>query len=222
MAIRSTQHQGTGEAGEVRIGLWGFCALGAENTGLTDFGACSKPAYGYDPAPFLAVVTGQQDLVKIAFTTLTYILIIHPIVAALTLMALAPSLFVRHKWARIFSLVMIIISAILSTVVFGIDFTIVTVAMAGVRQYLGETSEVAVFYGREVWMSLAAVILLWVAVVADSAVSCFCCGRVMWKDKGVREKANLEPEPEQEQEQEQEKEQEQEQEQEEGKPETPP
>lgn len=51
--------------------------------GLTlHIGSCSKPAVGYDPAPFLVLVTGQQVLIQIAFKALTYFLILHPIVYA--------------------------------------------------------------------------------------------------------------------------------------------
>ena len=103
--------------------------------------------------------------------------------AILTLIALVPSIFVHVKWARIFSLVITIIGAILSTVVFGIDVAIVNAARTGVKQYLGENTNISILYGREVWMSLVAVILLWVAVVANSVVSCYCCGRVRWNNQ---------------------------------------
>jgi len=87
------------------------------------------------------------------------------------------------KWARIFSLVITIICAILSTVVFGIDVAIVNVARTGVKEVLGENTNISILYGREIWMSLAAVILLWGAVVSHSVVSCYCCGRVKWDDQ---------------------------------------
>ena len=103
--------------------------------------------------------------------------------AILTLIALVPSIFVHVKWARIFSLVITIIGAILSTVVFGIDVAIVNAARTGVTQYLGENTNISILYGREVWMSLAAVLLLWTAVVANSVVSCYCCGRVRWNNQ---------------------------------------
>lgn len=102
--------------------------------------------------------------------------------AGLTLVTLGLSVFVRVKWARISSLVLNIIGAILSTVVFGIDVSIVTVARAGVKKYLGENTNISILYGREIWMSLAAVALLWIAVVSQSVVSCYCCGRVRWND----------------------------------------
>ena len=85
--------------------------------------------------------------------------------------------------ARVFSLVITIISAILSTVVFGIDVAIVNAARIGVKEYLGESTNISILYGREVWMSLVAVILLWIAVVSHSLVSCYCCGRVRWNDE---------------------------------------
>jgi hypothetical protein len=87
------------------------------------------------------------------------------------------------KWARIFSLVTTIIGAILSTVVFGIDVAIVNAVRTGVREYLGENTNISVLYGREIWMSLAAVVLLWTAVVSHSVVSCYCCGRVAWNNQ---------------------------------------
>jgi hypothetical protein len=98
-------------------------------------------------------------------------------------MALVPSVFVRVKWTRIFSLVVTVIGAILSSIVFGIDVAIVNVARLGVNQYLGSNSNIEVAYGPEIWMSLTAVLLLWIAVVSDSVVSCYCCGRVKWNDK---------------------------------------
>ena len=106
-----------------------------------------------------------------------------PTSAALTLIALALSVFVRVKWARITSLVITIIGAILSTVVFGIDVAIVNAAKTGVKDYLGETTNISILYGREIWMSLTAVILLWIGVVSLSVVSCYCCGRVRWNEQ---------------------------------------
>ena len=106
--------------------------------------------------------------------------------AALTLIALVLSVFLRVKWARISSLVITVIGAILSTVVFGIDVAIVNAARTGVKQYLGATTNISILYGREIWMSLAAVILLWIAVVSNSVVSCYCCGRVRWNDQNRR------------------------------------
>ena len=49
---------------------------------LFHVGSCSKPAVGYDPAPFLVLVTGQQALVQIAFKALTSFLLLHPIAYA--------------------------------------------------------------------------------------------------------------------------------------------
>lgn len=51
------------------------------------------------------------------------------------------------------------------------------------KEFLGEKSTISVVYGGEIWMSLAAVILLWTAVVSHSVVSCYCCGRVRWNDQ---------------------------------------
>jgi hypothetical protein len=101
----------------------------------------------------------------------------------LTLAALVPSYFVHHKWARIFSLVVNTIGAILSSAVFGIDLAIVSAARSGVKQYL---TDMSISFGPEIWMSLAAVIFLWIAVASHSVVSCYCCGRVRGNDKKCR------------------------------------
>jgi len=106
-----------------------------------------------------------------------------PTSAVLTLIALVPSIFVHVKWARIFSLVITVIGAILSTIVFGIDVAIVNAAKTGVHKYLGENTNISILYGREIWMSLGAVLLLWAAVVSHSVVSCYCCGRVRWNNR---------------------------------------
>lgn len=101
--------------------------------------------------------------------------------AGLTLISLVPEVFWYSRAARITSLVINVISAILSTVVTAIDLAIIIVARSKLQAVLtsaGASSlgfSFAILFGTAPWLSLAAVICLWAAVVTGSIVVCSCC-----------------------------------------------
>jgi hypothetical protein len=101
--------------------------------------------------------------------------------AGLTLISLVPEVFWWSRRARIASLVINIISALLSTVVTAIDLAIIIVARSKLQSVLADVGasslgfSFAILFGTAPWLSLVAVIFLWGAVVTGSIVVCSCC-----------------------------------------------
>lgn len=74
----------------------------------------------------------------------------------------------------IFTLFMAIVTAIIASIVLGVDLALVIIARNAVKEL--EDLKFEVEFGNGVWMVLAAVILTWLAVVFLSARACYCCG----------------------------------------------
>jgi hypothetical protein len=72
------------------------------------------------------------------------------------------------------ALVLSIISALLTTIMFAVDVALVKTTMSRLPDYTN--GGFAVAYGNAVWMALVAMVCTWVAVVLLSARACYCCG----------------------------------------------
>lgn len=104
---------------------------------------------------------------------LLVVLILHPIAAGLSFLTLVASLFLASHSFSILALILSAVTAILNTLVFAIDIAIVIL----VRDKLPSIDNgFAVQWGNAPWMTLAAVILTWAAMIALSARACYCCG----------------------------------------------
>jgi len=181
-ALHLTDNGTVANQGEIRFGLWGFCFLDEYNLEDGTFGTCSSPQVGYTLSPAIPSALGlSTSLYDIVTEVFTGFLIIHPIIAGLTLITLVPEVFLYSRRARITSLVFNIISAILSTLVTAVDLAIIIVARSKLQSVLAEVGAsslglgFAILFGTAPWLSLVAVICLWGAVVTGSIVVCSCC-----------------------------------------------
>ncbi|TFK50975.1 hypothetical protein OE88DRAFT_1712838 [Heliocybe sulcata] len=172
----------TNVATELQFGVWGFCATSVLNppTWFTNPGDCVGPQLGYrvDNSTTLGqdilLLTGYPDIVNAITETLTVILVLHPVVAGLSLVVASTSLFLESHVMSTLSLVIAIITALLSSLVFAIDLALVIVAMNVVKGItIGNFS---ITFGNAVWMVLAGMVLTWAGVIALSARVCYCCG----------------------------------------------
>lgn len=173
----------------LRFGVWGVCAsrynsLSFLSHGLTNFDSstlgstpdlCFGPMLGYDvPEYFSAALKVSQSLVQAVEKGLLAILILHPIAAGLATASFLTSLFLASHAFSIFSLILTIITAVLSSVLFVIDLVLVLVANANVKNL--RDLKVSVSFGNAVWLILVAVVFCWAAVITLSARACFCMG----------------------------------------------
>lgn len=126
------------------------------------------------PAEIIGLVGVSTTLVDAVSQGLLVILVLHPVAAGLSLATLASSLFLASHKLSILSLVLAIITALVSSVIFAIDLAIVIVAKQQVTEL--ENLQFAVQWGNVPWMGLVAVILTWLAVIALSARACYCFG----------------------------------------------
>jgi hypothetical protein len=102
------------------------------------------------------------------------LLILHPVSAALSFIALFASLFLAFHIMTVIALICTLLSAILSSIVLAADIALVVVA----KQKIGtlQNFHFEVDFGPAVWMSLTALICTWVALVLLSIRACYCCG----------------------------------------------
>ncbi|KAJ4483575.1 hypothetical protein J3R30DRAFT_3328311 [Lentinula aciculospora] len=163
---------------ELRFGVWGVCAYSQLNrpSFLDDNGLCYGPRLGYQnviPSVILSEIGLSQALLDAALKGLLAVLIIHIIAAGFSLAALFASLFLASRGMTILSLVLAVITAILSTVVFAVDAVVAEVAKAKIPAL---TADLSVGVGNAVWMVLGALVASWLGVIFISARACFCCG----------------------------------------------
>ena len=122
-------------------------------------------------------VTGQEELITIILKGLTVVLILHPICAGLSFIALVPAIIAFIHGFAILALVLTVLSAIIATVSTAADIAIVRVAMDRLTPLLTDNGlNFRLVWGNAPWMSLVATILLWLVVIALSATLCGCCG----------------------------------------------
>jgi len=166
----STGQPATSIATELRFGVWGVSQNSA-------FGqrSCFGPQLGYDvPDSFAALSRVSPEIISAVERGLLFILILHPIVAAMSCLGFILSPFLVEHAVAILALVVAILTAIVGTVVFAIDLALVIVA----RNQIANMPDLQfdVEWGGGVWMILVAVIMTWLAVVLLSARACYCCG----------------------------------------------
>ncbi len=130
---------------------------------------------GYKVPQSITDILGiSQEIVQVIQQVLLGVLVLHPITAGFATVSFITSLFLASHIFSIFSLVLTIITAILSTILFAIDLALVIVAQSRVKTLQGIHLEV--LFGNGVWLILVSVILTWTAVITLSARACFCMG----------------------------------------------
>lgn len=136
---------------------------------------CVGPQLGYQIPPSLTTNIGlSAQTTDILSKALLVLLILHPVAAALALIALMFSLFLYANCAAVLASIAAILSTLAGSVVFAADIALVIIS----RQRL-ETltnSQFTILFGDGVWMVLAAVCLTWVACFVLLARACHCCG----------------------------------------------
>lgn len=137
---------------------------------------CFGPKLGYDVASFIDLSEAgiSPTIVTIVEDALSVVLVLHPVSAGLSFLSLIFSLFLHSHAFSIFTLILTIINALVSTVSMAIDLTLVLVARSRLPS-LG-TLSIAVDFGNGVWMTVTGVVLTWIGVVLLSARACYCLG----------------------------------------------
>jgi len=165
----------------VSFGVFGYCTSGIDVSviGINHDTAaqCSKAHLGYtfDSTVANALhVSGFENLIS---KTLTGVLALHPVVVALTFVTLLISLFMLRRGSNgtsrlpsLLALIMGLLTAILTTVVFLIDVILVAVVRNHVHK--DTNGALTLTWGNAVWMTLAATIILWIANVGACAGVC--------------------------------------------------
>jgi len=184
-SIPSLPEPQTNVATELRFGVWGFCATSILNepTAFSNNGVCSAPRLGYDLDPALLAATGHPEIAQLVEQVLVVVLVLHPVLAGLTFFAFICAIpGGRVRACEIFTLVVTVLSAVVSTIALGVVFGLIGVMKSRVGPLTG--GEFQVGFGNCPWMVLTATILLWIAVVLASLVACNCCGlgrRRLWE-----------------------------------------
>ncbi|KAG2153202.1 hypothetical protein DEU56DRAFT_773646 [Suillus clintonianus] len=180
---------------ELQFGVWGVCASSILD-GIGAQEACYGPQLGYTiPTSLLSLVGLSSEFANIAETTLLTMLVLHLVTAALSTVSFVLSFFLPSRLITIIALVIAIITSVISTVVFAADVALVV----GVKDNIDSLfpgADFAVSFGNGVWMTLAAMVLTWIAVIMLSAQLYHCCGAIRPKPKasrsGVSEKDSME------------------------------
>jgi len=160
----------TSVATTVRFGVWGICALSAFHH--TD--TCYGPSVGYKIPESILDVTGYPQLADAVLKGLTALLILHPIVAAISFIGAFTSLFLESRPMHIISLIFTIVNTFLSSIVLAADLAIIIVARARVPGLTG--GNFTIEWGNGVWMVLVGVFLSWLGMILLSIPVCGCCG----------------------------------------------
>jgi hypothetical protein len=141
-------------------------------------GKCVGPQLGYTIDPrIIAVVTNEPELANLILKALTILLVFHPIAAGLAFLTLLPiiaSCCVFHTAPWIISLVLSVLTAIMSTIVFAADLALVLVARHKLREQ--HTVNVTISFGNGVWIVLVSTFFTYVAMILLAARVCNCCG----------------------------------------------
>lgn len=183
----------TSVATSIRFGVWGMCLgaykFGPDGATWNDAGQCSSPRLGYTVDDAVLQLTGQKDLAQIALKALMGVLVLHPIACGLVFLSLLASLITTWHPVRslnVISLIAVIFAAVAATVVLVIDIVLIPIARTKVEE--ATKNALTVVFGNAAWMTLGAVIALWLGVVGASVIACGCFG--CGKRRGRRAKKN--------------------------------
>jgi len=171
-------------SGSVTFGVWGYCISTINENilpGISDSqaGSCSKPHLGFTFDSTVTEALHVSGLAKDISKATTAAFVLHPIACGLTFLALLFSLALLHPRTRgirlhsLLTLVISLLAAFLTTVVFLIDVIVVGILHSHVSK--DTDGDVSASYGNAVWMTLGAALALWMACVG-ACVGVFSCG----------------------------------------------
>ena len=129
---------------------------------------------GYEIPQTIVDISGYPQLVEAVLKGLTVLLILHPIVAALSFIGAATSLFLDTHAMLIISLIFTTLNSFLSSVVLAADLAIIIIAKQRIPGLTG--GDLAVEWGNGTYMVLIGVVLSWLGVILLSIPVCGCCG----------------------------------------------
>ena len=129
---------------------------------------------GYEIPQTILDISGYPELADAVLKGLTVLLILHPIVAALSLIGAATSLFLDTHAMLIISLVVTIFNSFLSSIVLAADLAIIIIAQDRIPGLTGGSFDIE--WGDGTWMVLIGVALSWLGVILLSIPVCGCCG----------------------------------------------
>jgi len=184
-------------ATELRFGVWGVCASGyvymcCQNakvifnicivisdlnppTWHSNPGLCYGPRLGYDIPDYIIDIAGvPRQVVEVVQHALLAVLVLHPIATGFATVSFLTSVFLASHAFSILSLILAIITALLTSIVFAIDVSLVAIAEDKVDDL--PNFHFDVMFGNGVWMILVAVAFSWAAVITLSARACYCLG----------------------------------------------
>ena len=146
-----------------------------DNEGFVDpDGLCYGPSVGYNIPDSILEITGYPELAKAVLKGLTALLILHPIVATLSFIGAATSLFLGTHAMHIISLIFTIINTFLSSIVLAADLAIIIIARSRVPGLTGGNFDIE--WGNALWLVLVGVVLSWLGMILLSIPVCGCCG----------------------------------------------
>ncbi|KAJ7593748.1 hypothetical protein C8J56DRAFT_1160531 [Mycena floridula] len=172
----TTDQPKTSIATELRFGVWGVCASSALDPPgfFSNNGDCIGPMLGYPvPDTIPSLIGLSTSVVSVILSGVLVFLVLHLVAAGFSFVSFMTSLFLASHGLAILCLVLSIISALLTTVMFALDMALVITAKDQIPPL---TDGFGVGFGNGVWMILVAMICTWTAVVLLSARLCYCCG----------------------------------------------
>jgi hypothetical protein len=173
---------GASSRGHINFGVFGYC-LGAMETTILGLstssgGRCSPKRLGYRFDDNVARALGVSDITDMISRVTTSVFVLNPIATGLTFIAFLISLFMLRKGAngtsRLPSFLTFgvgILAALVTTAAFIANIAIVAIVRNRIRNDLD--GAVTMDWGNAVWMTLGAVVALWLALIG---AMCGICG----------------------------------------------
>lgn len=193
LGVDTSSLPGSDATARVHFGVFGYCIARVQGSVIgvevNRDARCSKPRLGYTMDSTVARVLRADDISDLVSRGLTAAFVLNPIATGLTFIAFLMSLLMLRRsvaYGRHGSTVKTTsVSRIASFLTFGLGllaalaataaFVINIVIVAIVRNRLRVSSDGLNFYwGNGIWMTLGAVVALWIAVIG--AMWGVCCG----------------------------------------------
>jgi multisubunit Na+/H+ antiporter MnhC subunit len=159
-------------SGNLRAGVWGYChsELRASfgPTGLSVPSDCTKAKLGYTINNVVARALGLEDDLNRISNVITAVLILHPIACGFAFVALVISLIAARpsrgttRLSTLLTIFSTLLAAIITTAVFVVDIVLVATVRSKVKD---ETDDVDPKWGNAVWMTLGAMVALWLSIL---------------------------------------------------------
>ena len=139
-------------------------------------GQCYGPKLGYTvPQTLLSILGLSRQIATAAEKTILTLLVLHLVSAVLSTIVFVLALFLHSHAAAIIALIIAVVTALLTSFVLVMDVVLIVL----LRNNMNVASvglKFDVQFGNGVWMILVAVLFTWFAVIMLSARACYCIG----------------------------------------------